>query len=885
MRRVLVLALVAFASMVPFFSTAAVYPVKKSANGRYLVDQNDAPYLIVGDSPRALMVNISEAEAETFFANRSTYGFNSVWINLLCTTYTGGRPDAGTFDGIHPFTGTIPSTSSYDLTTPNEAYFAHVDRILQLAASYGLQVFLDPIETGGFLTTMLDNGLTGCRNYGRYLGNRYRGFDNIVWMSGNDFQGWRDPANDDVVRAVALGILDNDTRHLHTAELDYLVSSSLDDSTWASILGLNATYTYYPTYARLRQDYARASFLPNFLVEANYEFESLQGPVTTAPILGKEEYWTMTSGATGQLYGNGYTWPFVSGWQNHLDTPGAIQISTMKTFFEPRAWYNLVPDTAHTLVTAGYGTYSDTGYVADNDYLTAARTADGSLAVVYTPILRTFTVDLSRLSAPATTRWFDPSNGVYAAVPGSPLPNTGTRDFTPPGSNEDGDGGWVLVLETEPPETVPPTVTLTAPAPGASVSGVVSLSATATDNVGVVGVRFQIDGVNLGPEDPTAPYTTSWDTAGVANGSHVVKAIARDLAGNRGAASATVTVSNQIAPPPADHLSLAYSFDESGGTTVADSSGHGNAGTLHGATFVAGPHGNALAFNGAGNYVETANSASLDISGTGLTIAFRVNVVSTAGGGDYVIVGKPWSAASMPSPFYQYGIEYSNSGNKTLDFFFGDPSGGLHGPFRMSPTPGSWTHVAFTYDGSTVRGYLDGVESLSVADAASLVARSNSLRLGVDGAYQQFFDGLLDDLWIYSRALSPAEIRSVMATPLTFEICNGIDDDGDGEIDEGFVPDEATNLVFTSPVHLAWTAPAGALSHSLYRGTRTSGQPWAVNQTCLASGLAAPEADDAAVPSPGTSFFYLAAGRNACGQGLIGRTSAGAPRPNPAPCP
>jgi hypothetical protein len=184
-----------------------------------------------------------------------------------------------------------------------------------------------------------------------------------------------------------------------------------------------------------------------------------------------------------------------------------------------------------------------------------------------------------------------------------------------------------------------------------------------------------------------------------------------------------------------------------------------------------------------------------------------------------------------------------------------------------------------------VRGYLDGVERLSVADAASLVARSNSLRLGVDGAYQQFFDGLLDDLWIYSRALSPAEIRSVMATPLTFEICNGIDDDGDGEIDEGFVPGEATNLVFTSPVHLAWTAPAGALSHSIYRGTRTNGEPWAFNQTCLASGLATPAADDSAVPSLGTAFFYLAAGRNGCGQGLIGRTSAGVARPNPAPCP
>src|SRR5215471_17680771 len=107
-----------------------------------------------------------------------------------------------------------------------------------------------------------------------------------------------------------------DTNHLQTAELDYVVSSSLDDTNWWSILTLNGTYTYYPTYARLLQDYARSNFLPNFMVEANYEFESLQGPVTTAPILRKQEYWTMTSGAAGQMYGNHYTWPLSSGWQS-----------------------------------------------------------------------------------------------------------------------------------------------------------------------------------------------------------------------------------------------------------------------------------------------------------------------------------------------------------------------------------------------------------------------------------------------------------------------------------------------------------------------------------------------------------------------------------------
>jgi hypothetical protein len=432
------------------------YPLKKSANGRYLVDQTNAPVLLMGDSPQALMVNLSEAEAEKFFADRSAYGFNTLWINLLCATYTGGRADASTFDGILPFTAMIPSTSSYELSRTNEVYFAHVDRVINLAAQYGLQILLDPIETGSFLTTMLDNGTNKCRAYGQFLGSRYRNFPNIIWMSGNDFQTWRTASDDAVVRAVALGIQDMDTNHLQTAELDYVVSSSLDDTNWWSILTLNGTYTYYPTYARLLQDYARSNFLPNFLVEANYEFESLQGPVTTAPILRKQEYWTMLTGAAGQMYGNHYTWPFSSGWQSFLDTPGATQVGYLLAFFRPRAWYNLVPDTNHTVVTSNFGTFSSSGYVADNDYLTAASTPDGSLVVAYTPVARQFKVDMSKLSAPAISRWYDPSSGTFLPISGSPFANMGFRDFQPPDTNSDGDGGWVLALETNPPPDPPP---------------------------------------------------------------------------------------------------------------------------------------------------------------------------------------------------------------------------------------------------------------------------------------------------------------------------------------------------------------------------------------------------------------------------------------------
>jgi hypothetical protein len=281
-----------------------------------------------------------------------------------------------------------------------------------------------------------------------------------------------------------------------------------------------------------------------------------------------------------------------------------------------------------------------------------------------------------------------------------------------------------------------------------------------------VGVQFEIDGAALGIEDRSPPYGVDWNTRSTSNGEHTIAAIARDLAGNYGADSISVTVDNVVPPPPVDHLAAAYAFDESGGNTTTDSSGNGNTATLHGATFSAGVNGNALSFDGTNDYAEAPNSASLDIGGTGITIALWVRINSTSSGVDYVIVGKPWYAMAMTSPFYQYGVEYSNSSNKTLDFFFGDPAANLHGPYRMHPAPGVWTHAAFTYDGSAVRGYLDGVERLYVSDASSLVPRGNSLRFGVDGVYQQFFNGAIDDLRIYARALNPQEIVSVMQTPV-----------------------------------------------------------------------------------------------------------------------
>src|SRR5207302_1841062 len=130
-------------------------------------------------------------------------------------------------------------------------------------------------------------------------------------------------------------------------------------------------------------------------------------------------------------------------------------------------------------------------------------------------------------------------------------------------------------------DTTPPTVNLTAPANNATVSGTVSVTANASDDVGVVGVQFQLDGTNLGAEVTAAPYTVSWDTTTATNAPHTLTAVARDAAGNTASSAVTVTVSNTAV----NGLVAAYGFEEGSGTTTADVSGHGLTGTLTNATW------------------------------------------------------------------------------------------------------------------------------------------------------------------------------------------------------------------------------------------------------------------------------------------------------------
>src|SRR6516165_9603582 len=97
------------------------YPVKASSNNRYLIDQNNSPFMIVGDSPHRLIGRLSKSDAEFYMANRQRYGINTLWVELLCNDATACNVDGTTFDGIPPF------TTPGDISTPNSVYFQRVD--------------------------------------------------------------------------------------------------------------------------------------------------------------------------------------------------------------------------------------------------------------------------------------------------------------------------------------------------------------------------------------------------------------------------------------------------------------------------------------------------------------------------------------------------------------------------------------------------------------------------------------------------------------------------------------------------------------------------------------------------------------------------------------
>jgi glucose/arabinose dehydrogenase/fibronectin type 3 domain-containing protein len=303
-----------------------------------------------------------------------------------------------------------------------------------------------------------------------------------------------------------------------------------------------------------------------------------------------------------------------------------------------------------------------------------------------------------------------------------------------------------------------PTAAMTAPSGGSTVTGTVSVSATASDDVQVVGVQFRVDGTNIGAEDTSAPYSVSWVTSSVPNGTHTLTAVARDSVGQTTAsAPVSVTVANS-GPPPPTGLVASYSFNAGSGTTAADSSGRGNTGTLSGAAWTAlGKYGAALSFDGVNDVVSVADATSLDLT-TALTVEAWVFPTAVAGNWRTVVLKE--QSGQLVYALYAGADNGVPSGHVFV--------GGDRDTRAALALPlGVWTHLAVTYDGTTIRLYVNGALASSLGGVVGAMPNSTgALRIGGNNVWGEWFSGRIDEVRIYDHALTQAELQSDMNTPI-----------------------------------------------------------------------------------------------------------------------
>ncbi len=240
-----------------------------------------------------------------------------------------------------------------------------------------------------------------------------------------------------------------------------------------------------------------------------------------------------------------------------------------------------------------------------------------------------------------------------------------------------------------------------------------------------------------------------------------------------------------------------WSFDEGAGTVATDGSPNGNHGTINGgATWVPGVHGSALQFNGTNAYVGTGKSLL-----NGLTAFTMAGWISASSTGVY-------SSVFGQNDLVELGFTTESGGQ------FGTWMAGNNWAFigaNWGFTYPSWHHVALAGDRTRVSLYIDGQEVAS--DKNGMGSGTSSFFFSIAGnvfnASGDWFRGEIDDVWLFRRALTEAEIRTLMKGP-----------GGPGRATAPIPADEATDV--PRDVTLGWTAGEYAASHDVYFGTSLS---------------------------------------------------------------
>lgn len=433
-------------------ATSQSQRLKVSDNHRFLVTEQGEPFFWAGDTAWELFHRCTREEATEYLSHRAKQGFNVVQAVALAE-----------LDGLitpNPY-GEIPLLSK-DPARPNEQYFEHVDYVIKKAGELGIYIALLPTWGDKVFTNSWGAGPEiftpeNARKFGIWMGDRYKGYDNIIWIIGGD-RNPRDGSSDVAVWnalaegiAAAAGGYNNTLMSYHPQPTTSGGSSQwFHEQPW---LDFNMHQTGHcadqPTYLKIAHDYSLKPVKPVLDGEPLYEdhpncFNARELGYSIPEDIRRIMYWNVFAGAFGQTYGCHDVWQMYTPdreginhplrpWPLALDLPMANQVKHLKNLMLSRPFLTRVP--------APYMVPEEQAETMD--YVIATADSQGSYAMVYFPTGKNTRVDFSGLAGEELLSWwFDPRTGNSFA---GPLVTKALLAIVPPSSGKGQD--WVLVVD------------------------------------------------------------------------------------------------------------------------------------------------------------------------------------------------------------------------------------------------------------------------------------------------------------------------------------------------------------------------------------------------------------------------------------------------------
>lgn len=427
--------------------------LKVSDNQRYLVHQDGTPFFWLGDTAWELFHRLSKPEADQYLQHRAKQGFTVVQAVALAEIDGLNTPNAE---------GAVPLENN-DPAKPNEAYFKHVDYIIDKAAENGIVIALLPTWGDKVFKDKWGKGpeifnVSNAAAFGEWIGNRYKNRENVVWVLGGD----RTPRNDSddvkVWRMMAEGIArgtggnDHALMSFHPQPNGLTMGGSSNwfhNDSWLDFNMLqNGHCRDEITYDKIAFVYNKKPVKPVLDAEPIYEdhpvcFNAADLGTSNAYDVRKYAYLDLFAGAFGHTYGCHDVWQMydknrepLNGphlpWHEALDLPGARQMTYVRRLMESRPMLERVPDQS---------------LVEENNNGPANRvqaTRGKDYAFIYVSTGTPVTVHAGKITGKEfSAHWYDPRKGEATKI--GNFPNEGKHQFKAPTSGYGKD--WVLILD------------------------------------------------------------------------------------------------------------------------------------------------------------------------------------------------------------------------------------------------------------------------------------------------------------------------------------------------------------------------------------------------------------------------------------------------------